>query len=77
MSFYLCFILGLTVTVCESKIQLKKAYWTPLFNSILAEVKFPVILIIKINKEFVVKHVNNCTPLKIYVHPLGEAFLTG
>ena len=37
-----------------------------LFNLILAEVKFPVILIIKINKECVVKHGNNCAFLKIY-----------
>ena len=61
--------------VCESKIQLKKACWIPLFNSILAEVKFPVILIIKINKEYVVKHVNNSAILKIYIRPLEEACL--
>ena len=45
MSFYLCFNWDL-VTVCKSKIQLKKACWILLFNSILAEVKFPVVVVV-------------------------------
>ena len=77
MSFYLCFKLRLTVTVCKCKIQLKKGCWITLFNLILAEVKFSVILIIKINKECVVKHDNNRAPLKIYVRLPGEACRPG
>ena len=68
--------MGLIVTVCESKIQLKEACWIPFFNLILAEVKFPVILIIKINKECVVKYVNNRAPLKIYVRTYARTLRT-
>ena len=59
MSFYLRFTWDSQLPFLRAKIQLKKACWIPLFDSILAEVKFPVILIIKINKECVVKHVEN------------------
>ena len=77
MSFYLRFNWDSQLPFLRAKIQLKKACWIPLFDSILAEVKFPAILIIKINKECVVKHVNSRAPLKIYVRPLGEACLPG
>ena len=72
MSFYLRFNLDSQLPFVRAK---SKACWISLFNSILAEVKFPVILIIKINKECIAKHFNSRTSLKICPRPPGEACL--
>ena len=73
--FFICALIWTHSYRFESKIQLIKACWISLFNSILAKVKFPVILIIKINKKCIAKHFNNRTSLKTCARPPGEACL--